>query len=210
MGTMSSDESDTVQELYESFQELSQEEARELFEKTWFGTDREDEWRLNPPWGGLNPPRGGLNPRMTSYSQWPGQDWPPRWPRPWPWPDLPGSPGPTFPDFPDFPESPISQRSALGLQSTRQPTASIRLTAQSGVREEDSEEIYVDVDITTDGYEDPDQIRTAGGLWGRIVETGAKIARDMVGGGGNGGGITIENVTIRNCDMHFENVTIQK
>lgn len=169
---MSSNKADRVGKLYESFQELSQDEVREFFEKLRFSTEDEDEYRLNPPWGGRPP------------WVWPGPNWP----------DRPGSPGPTFPEFPEFPESPVlygqsSRGSAANQQVSTQPAISVTARTRSDLRDEDSpNELPIDINATINTSQDPDEISLAGDLTDRAKDAAVGAVEGFFGIGGSGGG----------------------
>lgn len=204
---MSVAESDTVRELYESFQELSQEEVREFFKKIQSDMSGEDEYRLNPPWGG-NPPwwvfRPWEKPNFSMSQAYPDPDrsWPDLiWPGP-NWPDRPGSPGPTFPDFPEFPEFPSlyaqsARGSAFNSQQVSRPAISVTARSLSDTDRRDSNEgIPIEIDTTINSSDDPEELSIAGDKSIDAGSIAAGVVKGVLGidvssGSGGGGGANV-------------------
>lgn len=160
---MSATETEGIQELFESFQELSQEEQDEFVRKMV----RKGEVTLPPP------------PRDWYYPPW-----------------FPGPGG-------DFPIDLESGGMRGGQRTGGGSTTTIRLTSRADLREEDDDDIPIDVDITSDSSDDPEQLELMSRSWGEWVQKGSEFVGKALAGDAEGLGINVENATFHNCEIEI-------
>lgn len=163
--------SETVQELYESIQELSQEELQELYAELYSGIRRSStfdrriqhypEHRLFHGGIWIPPPL-------------PRPPWPPR-PDPGP-PDLP--PLPPFPDpFPPWwpPDPDLPPIDALSLQQGGLPIASVTVRSNLSGEDADGGEILTESDIVINTTDDSEAMTHANDVSQRAGALGREI-----------------------------------